>query len=335
MADEGVKADRLVAVFGGSGFIGRHVVRALARRGWRVRVASRRPELAFHLQPLGGVGQIHAVQANLRHKESVRHAVRDAEAVVNLVGLLAEAGPQSFDAVHVAGAEAIGEAVREAGIETLVHLSAIGADRAHSSAYARTKAAGETAIQTAFPKTVILRPSVVFGPEDQFFNRFAEMARFMPALPLIGGGTTRLQPVFVGDVADAVACAVAGEATPGTIYELGGPEVATFQKILEFILETIERKRWLVGIPFERAEQIGAATEWVMRYSYGLFPATFAITKDQVELLKRDNVVSAAAIAEKRTLQGLGLEPRAYETIVPSYLYRYRKTGQFAGPKVV
>jgi len=335
MADEWVKADRLVTVFGGSGFIGRHVVRALARRGFRVRVAMRRPELAFHLQPLGGVGQIHAVQANLRHKDSVRHAVRDAEAVVNLVGLLAEVGPQSFDAVHVAGAEAIGEAAKEAGIASLVHLSAIGADPAHSSAYARTKAAGEAAIRAICPDTIILRPSIVFGPEDRFFNRFAEMARFMPALPLIGGGTTRFQPVFVGDVAEAVALAVEGGASPGTTYELGGPEIATFKKILEFILATIERKRWLVTVPFDRALTIGGVTETVMKYSLGLFPETFAITKDQVELLKHDNVVSQAAIAEGRTLVGLGLAPRSYESLVPAYLYRYRKTGQFSGPRVV
>ncbi len=335
MADEWVKADRLVTVFGGSGFIGRHVVRALARQGFRVRVASRRPELAFHLQPLGGVGQIHAVQANLRHKDSVCHAVRDAEAIVNLVGLLAEAGPQSFDSVHVDGAAAIGEAAGEAGITRLVHLSAIGADPAHASAYARTKAAGETAIRGACAETIVFRPSIVFGPEDRFFNRFAEMARFMPALPLIGGGTTRFQPVFVGDVADAVARAVEGGARPGTTYELGGPEISTFKRILEFILATIERKRWLVPIPFERAETIGAVTETVMKYSFGLFPETFAITKDQVELLKHDNVVSQAAIADGRTLAGLGFVPRAFETIVPAYLYRYRRTGQFAGSRVV
>jgi uncharacterized protein YbjT (DUF2867 family) len=335
MADEWVQTNRLVTVFGGSGFIGRHVVRALARRGWRVRVASRRPELAFHLQPLGGVGQIHAVQANLRHRESVRHAVRDAEAVVNLVALLQEAGPQTFDTVHVAGAEAIGEAARDAGITTVVHFSAIGADPAGTSAYARTKAAGETAIRAAAPETIVMRPSIVFGPEDRFFNRFAEMARFVPALPLIGGGTTRFQPVFVGDVAEAVALAVEGHATPATTYELGGPEIATFKQILEFILATIERKRWLVNVPFDFASKIGGATETAMKYSFGLFPETFAITKDQVELLKSDNVVSGPAIAEGRSLRGLGLDPRAYETIVPAYLYRYRKTGQFSGQRVI
>ncbi len=335
MADEWVKADRLVTVFGGSGFLGRHVVRALARRGFRVRVATRRPELAFHLQPLGGVGQIHAVQANLRHKDSVLHAVRDAEAIVNLVGLLQEAGPQTFDSIHVAGAEAIGEAAREGGIATLVHLSAIGADPAHASAYARTKAAGEAALRAICPETIVLRPSIVFGPEDRFFNRFAEMARFMPALPLIGGGTTRFQPVFVGDVAEAVARVLDGRASAGTTYELGGPEIATFKKILEFILATIERERRLVPVPFDRALTIGAATELVMKYSFGLFPETFAITKDQVELLKHDNVVSEAAIAEGRTLPGLGIVPCSFETIVPSYLYRYRKAGQFSGQRVL
>jgi uncharacterized protein YbjT (DUF2867 family) len=335
MAEELVKTDRLVTVFGGSGFIGRYVVRALARRGWRIRVASRRPELAFHLQPLGGVGQIHAVQANLRHKDSVRHAVRDAAAIVNLVGLLGESGPQTFDSIHVAGAEAIGEAARDAGISSLVHLSAIGADPAHASAYARSKAAGEAAIRAICPDTIVLRPSIVFGPEDQFFNRFAEMARFMPALPLIGGGTTRFQPVFVGDVAEAVALALEGQAEPGTTYELGGPEIATFEKILEFILATIERKRWLVPISFDHARRIGALSELAMKYSFGLCPATFAITQDQVELLKSDNVVSSAAVADGRTLPGLGLEPHSFEIIVPAYLHRYRKTGQFAGQRVL
>jgi NADH dehydrogenase len=335
MVDQGTNTDRLVTVFGGSGFIGRHVVRALAHRGFRVRVASRQPGLAFYLQPLGEVGQIHAVQANLRHEESVRHAVRDATAVVNLVGLLTEAGPQSFDDVHVAGAERIGRAAKDAGIEAVVHVSAIGADPAHASAYARTKAAGEAALHAVCPESIVFRPSIVFGPEDQFFNRFAEMARFMPALPLIGGGTTRFQPVFVGDVAEAVALAAEGNAKPGTIYELGGPEIATFKRLLEFILATIERKRWLVPVSFGPALKLAMVTELVMKYSCGLFPEFLAITQDQVELLKRDNVVSDAAIAEGRTLAGLGLAPRAFETIVPSYLYRYRKTGQFSGHRVV
>jgi uncharacterized protein YbjT (DUF2867 family) len=335
MADEWMKTDRLVTVFGGSGFIGRHAVRALARRGWRVRVATRRPELAFHLQPLGGVGQIHAVQANLRHKDSVRHALRDSEAVVNLVGLLQESGPQTFASVHVAGAQAIGEAAKEVGTTNVVHLSAIGADPVHDSIYARTKASGEAAIRAAFEDTIVFRPSIVFGPEDQFFNRFAEMARFAPALPLIGGGTTRFQPVFVGDVAEAIALAIEGKARPGVTYELGGPEIATFKRILEFILTTIERKRWLVRIPFDQASKIAAMTEFCMKYSFGLFPETFAITKDQIELLKRDNVVSDQAIAEQRTLAGLGVTPRSFETIVPPYLYRYRKTGQFAGQRVL
>jgi uncharacterized protein YbjT (DUF2867 family) len=333
MADQGVKADQLVTVFGGSGFIGRHVVRALARRGWRVRVATRRPELAFNLQPLGGVGQIHAVQANLRHPDTIRHALRDATAAVNLVGLLHETGPQSFAAVHVAGAKAIGEAAKQAGIANLVHLSAIGADATHGSIYARTKASGEEAIRTAFADTIVFRPSIVFGPEDQFFNRFAEMARFAPALPSIGGGTTRFQPVFVGDVAEAVALAVEGKARAGTTYELGGPVIATFKQILEFILTTIERKRWLVPIPFGQASRIAAVTEFFSNYSLGLFPGTFVLTQDQVELLKHDNVVSDPAIAEMRTFAGLGMTPTAFETIVPTYLYRYRKTGQFAGQR--
>ena len=231
MTDELIEANLLVTVFGGSGFIGRHVVRALARRGWRIRVAVRRPDLAFHLQPLGDVGQIHAVQANLRYPDSVAHALRDAAAAVNLVGILQEQGAQRFDAIQHLGAQTVAKAVQEAGLDVFVHMSAIGADPAGSSLYARTKAFGEAAVRQILPGAIIMRPSVVFGPEDQFFNRFAAMARFMPALPVIGGGQTKLQPVFAGDVATAVALAVEGKATPGTTYELGGPEVATLRQI--------------------------------------------------------------------------------------------------------
>jgi len=222
MADELTRTNQLVTVFGGSGFLGRHVVRALAQRGWRVRVAVRRPELAFHLQPLGKVGQIHAVQANLRYPDSVAHALRDAAAAVNLVGILQEQGAQRFDAIQHLGAQTVAKAVQEAGLDVFVHMSAIGADPAGSSLYARTKVFGEAAVRQILPGAIIMRPSVVFGPEDQFFNRFAAMARFMPALPLIGGGQTKLQPVFAGDVATAVALAAEDKATPGTTYELGG-----------------------------------------------------------------------------------------------------------------
>jgi uncharacterized protein YbjT (DUF2867 family) len=335
MAEEFVDTNRIVTVFGGSGFIGRHVVRALAREGWRVRVATRRPELAFHLQPLGGVGQIHAIQANLRYPDSVVRALQGAQAAVNLVGILRESATQTFEGVHHLGAQAIAEAAKDVGVSHLVHLSAIGADSASPSAYARSKAHGEGAVHRIFPSAVIFRPSVVFGPEDQFFNRFAEMARFSPSLPLIGGGETRFQPVFAGDVAQAVALAVSGRVRAGVTYELGGPEVARFKAILEFILKTIGRKRWLVPISFERAEKIAEVSEFLIKYSYGLFPETFAITRDQIALLKRDNIVSNEAIAEGRTLQGLGIVPESYEAFVPTYLYRYRKSGQFANLRTV
>jgi len=323
------RSDRLVTVFGGSGFLGRHVVRALAEQGWRILVATRRPDLAFHLQPLGGVGQIHAVQANLRYPDSIAAALRKADAVVNLVGILRPSGAQSFDAVHRLGARNLALAAREAGIESLVQVSAIGADPSSPSLYARSKAAGEQAVREAMPGAVILRPSVVFGPEDQFFNRFAAMARIMPALPLIGGGLSKLQPVYAGDVATVVALALDGKVEPGTTYELGGPEVRSLREIMAFILAVTERRRLLVPVPFGLAKLIGGATEIAMKLSFGLFPETFALTRDQVELLRRDNVVSAEASAEGRTLRGLGIAPESFETLVPTYLVRYRKFGRF------
>jgi uncharacterized protein YbjT (DUF2867 family) len=335
MANELSGANRLVTVFGGSGFIGRHVVRALAQRGWRVRVAVRRPDLAFHLQPLGDVGQIHAVQANLRYPDSVVHALRDAAAAINLVGILQESGAQRFDAIQHLGAQTVAKAAKEAGLGVIVHMSAIGADPAGSSAYARTKAFGEAAVRQILPGAIIMRPSIVFGPEDQFFNRFAAMARLMPALPLIGGGETKLQPVFAGDVATAIALAVEGKATPGTTYELGGPEVATLRQINAFVLKVTGRRRWLVPVSFPRAKLLASITETATKLSLGLFPEMFRITRDQVEQLHSDNIVSALAVAEGRTLRGLGIAPEPFETFVPTYLYRYRKTGQFAGPRAI
>jgi uncharacterized protein YbjT (DUF2867 family) len=335
MADDLVRTDQLVTVFGGSGFIGRHVVRALALRGWRVRVAVRRPDLAFHLQPLGKVGQIHAVQANLRYPDSVAHALRDAVAAINLVGILEESGAQSFDAIQNLGAQTVAKAVHDAGLGVFVQMSAIGADPASSSLYAQTKAFGEAAVWIFRPDAIIFRPSVVFGPEDQFFNRFAAMARVMPVLPLIGGGNTKLQPVFAGDVAAAVALAVEGKAKPGTIYELGGPEAATLRQINEFVLKVTQRRRRLVPVSFESAKILASVTESLTKVSLGLFPEMFRITKDQVALLRTDNIVSPQALAEGRTLRGLGIMPEPFETFVPSYLYRYRKSGQFAGTRVV
>ena len=329
-----VRTGRLVTVFGGSGFVGRHVVKALADRGWRVRVASRRPSLAFALQPSGRVGQIHAVQANLRYPDSIARALRDAEAVVNLVGLLAQGGKQTFSAIHTDGARLIAEAAKAAGLAHVVQMSAIGADAASPAEYGRTKAEAEAAVLATVPEAIIVRPSVVFGPEDKFFNRFAAMARLMPALPLIGGGNGLLQPVFVGDVAEAIALAVDGKAKPGTIYELGGPEARSFKEIMAFILKTIGRNRLLLPLPFPAAEVMGGATETIKKLTFGLLPEMLDMTRDQVELLKVDNVVSAAAKAEGRTLQGLGISPQSFEAVVPTYLYRFRKTGQYAAQRI-
>uniref|UniRef100_UPI003BAD3DAA complex I NDUFA9 subunit family protein n=1 Tax=Stappia sp. TaxID=1870903 RepID=UPI003BAD3DAA len=311
---------KLVTVFGGSGFIGRHVVRALARRGYRVRVAVRRPDLAEHVQPLGAVGQIMPVQANLRHRWSVDRAVEGADAVVNLVGILAESGQQTFDSVQAFGARAVAEAARAAGISNVVHISALGADPDSPSVYARTKAMGEAAVRETVPEAVILRPSIVFGPEDDFFNRFAAMARLSPALPLIGGGETKFQPVFVGDVAEVAARAVDGELSAGAVYELGGPEVASFRSCMELMLKVIRRKRLLVPLPFGLATMKARVLQ--------MLPGKL-LTVDQVELLKADNVVSEAAISEGRTLEALGIEPRAMAAILPSYLERFREHGQY------
>ncbi len=313
--------DTLVTVFGGSGFLGRHVVRALAKRDYRIRVAVRRPELAGHLQPLGRVGQIHAVQANLRYPTSVEAAMRDSHAAINLVGILAESGAQTFDAVQGAGAGTVAKAAAAAGAG-MVHVSAIGADENSASRYGRAKAAGEKAVLAALPSATILRPSVVFGPEDQFTNRFAALARMSPALPLIGGGLTKLQPVYVGDVATAVADAVDGKTRPGAPYELGGPEVLTMREIMEIILDVTERRRMLMPLPF------GLAKLQAMFLQFA--PGDFKLTPDQVTLLRSDNVVSDAAKAAGLTLEGLGITPDSMEAIVPQYLWRFRKAGQFA-----
>ena len=320
---------RLVTVFGGSGFIGRHVVRALAQDGWRIRVACRRPDLTGHLQVSGRVGQIHAMQANLRYPASVAAAVRGADAVVNLVGILTETGRQKFDAVQAFGARAVARAAQEAGVKALVQMSALGADPQSDSAYARSKAAGEAAALEYFPEANVLRPSIVFGPEDDFFNRFAAMARMSPVLPLIGGGLTRFQPVYVGDVAQVVSRALAGETAPGSVYELGGPEVKTFRELMEFTCATIGRKRLLAPIPFGAARHLAHGTEIAAIASMGLFPKLLLTTRDQVRMLQRDNVVSSQAQSERRTFEGLGIAPEAIETIVPTYLYRFRSAGQF------
>jgi uncharacterized protein YbjT (DUF2867 family) len=296
------------------------VVRALARRDYRIRVAVRRPELAGHLQPLGKVGQIHAVQANLRYPASVQAAMRDSHAAINLVGILAEGGAQTFDAVQGIGAGTVAKAASSVGAR-LVHVSAIGADANSPSRYARAKAAGEKAVLAAVPLATILRPSVVFGPEDQFTNRFAALARMSPMLPLIGGGLTRLQPVYVGDVATAVADAVDAKVRTGAIYELGGPEVLTMREIMEIILATIERHRMLVSLPFGLAKLQALLLQFA--------PGPLKLTPDQVTLLRSDNVVSEPAKAAGLTLEGLGIAADSLEAIAPQYLWRFRAAGQF------
>lgn len=333
MSGVNVGAGRVVTVFGGSGFVGRYVVRALARDGWRVRIACRRPDLAFHLQTAGRVGQVMAVQANVRHPESVAAALHGASAVVNLVGILAESGAQKFAKVQAEGARTIAEAAKVAGIDAFVHVSAIGADPNSASAYGRSKAEGEAAVLAAIPGTVILRPSVIFGVEDEFFNRFATMARYFPVIPVVGGQTA-FQPVYVGDVAEAVAAALAGRAKAGAIYELGGPEKKTFAALVDYVLKVTERDRRIVQLSFGTGKLVAAITQLLAKLSLGLFPTMLRMTADQVELLKHDNVVSDAAVKEGRTLQGLGIQPQSIEAIVPTYLYRYRKTGQYQAQRL-
>jgi NADH dehydrogenase len=310
----------LVTVFGGSGFIGRYVVRRLAREGWQVRVAVRRPDEALFCKTAGHVGQVVPVAANLRDPASVRAAVAGAAAVVNLVGILFQAGPQRFDTVQAKGAANVANAAAAAGVRALAHVSAIGADAQSAAGYARSKAAGEAAVLKAFPGATILRPSIVFGPEDDFFNRFAKMALASPMLPLVGGGTTRFQPVYVLDVAEAVARAVEQpQAHAGKTYELGGPRIYSFRELLQLMLAEIGRKRWLCTLPFALASLQGAIFQSIPFIKP-------PITADQVKLLKRDNVVGPQAAGFKE----LGITPSALEPILPTYLDRYRPQGFYS-----
>jgi NADH dehydrogenase len=315
-----IPSETLVTVFGGSGFLGRHVVRALAGRGYRVRVAVRRPDLCGYLRPMGRVGQIQAVQANLRFPDSVVAATRDADCVIDLVGLLYEHGRQRFDAVMVEGADTVARAAAAVGA-SVVHVSAIGADAESGSHYARAKAEGERRVLAANPKAIIMRPSIVFGPEDDFFNRFGALARLSPVLPLVGGGHTRMQPVFAGDVADAIALAVDGKLKAGSVYELGGPEVFSFEELMRFVLKTTERRRLLLPVPFGLMKFNAFFLQYLPKPP---------ITPDQVELLKHDNVVSDGARQDGRTLEAIGIVPESIEAIVPTYLWRFRKSGQFS-----
>ncbi len=309
-------AERVVTVFGGSGFIGRHLIGRLARQGWIVRVAVRRPSRAGFLKPMGDVGQITPIRAPIQDQIAVESAVAGADAVINLVGILYERRHQTFAAVHDRGAQTVAAASAAAGVGRLVQVSALGADPHSTADYARSKGAGEAAVRTACPDAVILRPSVVFGPEDGFFNRFAEMARISPVLPLIGGGGTRFQPVYVGDVADAIAKSVTDPACVGRTYELGGPHIYTFKELMELLLRQIHRRRLLVPWPFALAE--------LQAIFFELLPVP-PLTRAQVRMLRHDNVVAEGAL----TLADLGIAPTAAEVILPTYLDRYRPSGRF------
>jgi NADH dehydrogenase len=309
-------AQRLATVFGGSGFIGRYVVRSLARADWLVRAAVRRPDEALFLKVAGVVGQVTPVAANVRDRASVARALAGADAVVNLVGILHESGRQRFQAVQAEGARTVAEEAARAGATRLVHVSAIGADAASPSAYARTKAEGEAAVRQAFPAATILRPSIVFGPEDNFFNRFGQMALLSPALPLIGGGRTRFQPVYVGDVAAAIVSAIDMLGAAGQLYELGGPQVYSFAELMRRLLDNLGRRRMLVPLPFPIASLMGSVMQYLPNPQ---------LTADQVKLLKRDNVVSEGA----KGLDALGITPTSVEAILPTYLDRFRVHGDY------
>jgi NADH dehydrogenase len=311
-----IPSTRLVTIFGGSGFLGRHMVRTLANEGWRIRVAVRRPNNALFLRPMGRVGQIQLVKANVHDEETVRAALIGADAAINLVAVLYQSGNQRFDSLHVEAAERIARLAAELGVLRLLHVSALGVDRNTKSRYALTKTLGETRVREAFPGATIFRPSVVFGPEDDLFNRFAALARLLPALPLIGGGGTKFQPVFVGDIARATAKVLSDESTAGKTYELGGPEIMTLREIMELVLKETRRSRLLLPIPFGLARVQGLLL--------GLLPKPL-LTLDQVRLLETDNVVSEGA----PTLRELGIVPEAAGAIVPSYLWRFRKHGEF------
>ncbi|EPX79806.1 complex I NDUFA9 subunit family protein [Salipiger mucosus] len=312
---------KLVTIYGGSGFLGRYIALRMAKLGWRVRVAVRRPNEAIFVRPYGVVGQVEPVICNIRHEGSVRDVMRGADAVVNCIGTFDAKGKNNFDAVQAEGAERVARLAAAEGVERMVHISAIGADRDSESGYARTKALGEEAVLKHMPDAMILRPSVMFGVEDQFFNRFAGMSRMGPVLPLVGA-ETKFQPVYVDDVARAAVMGVTGEAAGGT-YELGGPDVDTFRELISQMLEIIRRRRLLVNIPFGIASVMGRVFETVSRLTGGLVPAQ--ITSDQVINLRHDNVVSEGA----RGFETLGFEPASMEAVLPEYLWRFRKGGQY------
>jgi NADH dehydrogenase len=316
---------KLVTIYGGSGFVGRYIARRMAQAGWRVRVAVRRPNEAMHVKPYGNVGQVEPVFCNIRDDDSVRAVMHGADAVVNCVGTFDRKGRNNFQAVQAEGATRIARLAAEEGVSHLVHLSAIGADAQSDSEYAQSKAAGEAGILEHFPQAVILRPSVIFGPEDQFFNRFAAMTRFGPVLPVVGGDT-KFQPVYADDVAHAAALGAEGRAGPG-IYELGGPEVATFRDLMKVMLKIIRRRRLILNIPFGIAAAMAWVMELVQTVTFGLIPPQ--ITRDQVRSLRVDNVASEGA----KGFADLGIEPAAIEAVLPDYLWRFRPAGQYEAIK--
>lgn len=313
---------RLVTIYGGSGFVGRYIARRMAKEGWRVRVAVRRPNEAMFVRPYGAVGQVEPVFCNIRDDDSVRAVMQGADAVVNCVGTFDAGGKNNFDAVQHEGAARIARIAAEQGVGQLVHISAIGADAEADSLYAQTKAAGEAAIQAAFPSAVILRPSVIFGPEDNFFNRFASMTRMGPALPLVGADT-KFQPVYVDDVARAAVAGVLGQAAAGT-YELGGPDVATFRELMQDMLKVVHRRRLIVNLPFGIAKVMAGVLD-IGSMAIGGLVSNGIITRDQVKSLKVDNVVADGA----KGLGDLGIDATAYGAVLPEYLYRFRPSGQY------
>ncbi len=316
---------KLVTIYGGSGFLGRYVARRLAKAGWRVRVAVRRPNEAIFVRPYGVVGQVEPVFCNIRDDDSVRSVMQGADAVVNCVGTFDKGGKNNFDAVQHEGAERIARISTEEGVARIVHVSAIGADVDGDSLYAQSKGAGEQGVMQHRPDAVILRPSVMFGPEDQFFNRFAAMTRLGPILPVVGGDTL-FQPVYVDDVAQAAVKGVLGGAEPG-IYELGGPDTHSFRAFMQIMLEVIRRRRLIVNIPFFAARIIGSVSDFVQSVSLGLIPAQ--ITADQVRSLRHDNVMTGGT----KSLADLDISPTAVEAVLPDYLWRFRPSGQYAAIK--
>lgn len=313
-------SNNLVTIFGGSGFVGTQVVQLLARAGYRIRVAVRRPDLAGHVKLLGGVGQVMPIQANVRNLESVQRAVKGAGTVINLVGIGFESGRQRFRAVHTTGARNVAEAARQAGATTLVHMSALGADPQSPSNYARTKALGEAEVLAAFSNAIVIRPSIAFGQGDSFFNKLGSMARFLPVLPVIGA-RAKAQPIYVGDVAEAFLGAVEGKVKPGRIYELGGPDIETQQQLMQRVLAETQRTNLLLPVP--------AGIGKLLAVPFAILPWSPLLTADQVELLQIDNVVSEQARKDKRTLSAFGVQPTAMDAILDSYLWRFMKNGQF------